>query len=290
LIGFSSSKKYKVNTYRSRFFSSVISFTIVLNFLVFAAKAEDKEPKFKVIAFFSANWDLGHISFAHEANMWFPKIAKQYNFTYDSTNNWSNLNDSFLSTYQVVIFLDNQPPAEQRIAFKKYIENGGGWMGFHVVAFNQNPMDWDWYYNQFLGMGSYKGNTWAPTSAVLRVENKTHPATKNLPETFKASPNEWYSWTVDLREKPNIKILCSIDSSSFPLGTGPKLFEIWHNGYYPVVWTNTNYKMIYFNMGHNVIDYANNNATTSWTFNNDIQNKLIINSLLWLGNTSYRKK
>jgi len=26
--------------------------------------------------------------------------------------------------------------------------------------------------------------------------------------------------------------------ASFPLGTGPKPYEIWHSGYYPVVWTN----------------------------------------------------
>lgn len=31
--------------------------------------------KFKVLAFFSANYDVAHISFAHEANKWFPKMA-----------------------------------------------------------------------------------------------------------------------------------------------------------------------------------------------------------------------
>ena len=108
-----------------------------------------------------------------------------------------------------------------------------------------------------------------------------------MPETFKSSPNEWYRWEHDLRKNPSIKILLSIDSSSYPLGTGPKLNEIWHSGYYPVVWTNTNYKMIYFNMGHNDIDYEhkfdNTNKTLSYTFNNPIQDKLIINALVWLG-------
>jgi hypothetical protein len=68
------------------------------------------------------------------------------------------------------------------------------------------------------------------------------------------------------------------------LGTGPKPHEIWHSGYYPVVWTNKNYKMVYANMGHNDIDYENKtNKELSFQFNNPVQNQLIINCLLWLG-------
>ena len=69
------------------------------------------------------------------------------------------------------------------------------------------------------------------------------------------APSEWYRWEKDLRQNPDIDILLSIDSTSFPLGTGPKQSEIWHSGYYPLVWTNKNYKMLYLNMGHNDIDY-----------------------------------
>ena len=126
-------------------------------------------------------------------------------------------------------------------------------------------------------------HVWAPTSAVLRVEELHHPSTKNLPERFKASPNEWYKWENDLRNNPDIEILISIDTTSFPPGTGPKPHEIWHTGYYPVVWTNTKYKMIYINMGHNIIDYENKtNKELSFTFDNETQNRLVIDALLWL--------
>lgn len=265
---------------------------LFLFWLAYSANAQSSHPKFKVIAFFTGKEDLAHISFVHEANKWFPKMAEKYDFVYDSTNNWNNLNPEFLSNYQVVIFLDTRPDdSTQRIAFQKYMENGGAWMGFHFSAFaltpSEYPMNWDWYHNQFLGSGSYVSNTWRPTSAILRVEDRHHPATKGLPETFKSAPNEWYRWSNDLRKNPDIKILLSIDSSSFPLGTGPKFTEIWHSGYYPVVWTNKNYKMIYFNMGHNDMDYEHKidttNRTLSYTFANEIQDKLIINALLWLG-------
>ncbi|MFC0182131.1 Trehalose utilisation [Pseudarcicella hirudinis] len=269
------------------FFIIYFCFTTVL-------PAQKSPSKFKVIAFYTAKNDQAHISYVHEANRWFPEIAKKYHFTYDSTNNWNNLNAEFLAKYQVVLFLDTRPeePA-QREAFQKYMENGGAWMGFHFAGFaltpSTYPQNWDWYHNQFIGAGSYKGNTWRPTSAILRVEDPKHPAIRHLPATFKSSPNEWYSWTNDLRKNPDIKILLSIDSTSFPLGTGPKLHEIWHSGYYPVVWTNKNYKMLYVNMGHNDIDYEHKtNKELSFQFANETQNKLIIDGLLWLGNRAKR--
>jgi uncharacterized protein len=246
--------------------------------------------KFKVIAFYTERNDAAHISFVHEANKWFPAMGKKYHFSYDSTNNWNNLNAEFLSQYQVVIFLDTRPDSsDQRIAFETYMKNGGAWMGFHFAGFALTPSDfpqnWDWYHNEFLGAGQYKSNTWRPVSAILRVEDRKHPATKHLPPTFKSAPSEWYRWENDLRTNPNIKILLSIDTSSFPLGTGPKPKEIWHSGYYPVVWTNLNYRMIYFNMGHNDIDYENKtNKELSSTFSSEEQNKLVIDALLWLGN------
>ena len=189
--------------------------------------AQKQASLFKVIAFYTERNDLAHISFVHEANRWFPKIAAQYNFVYDSTNDWSKLNIGSLSHYQVVIFLDTRPDKpEQREAFEKYMKHGGGWMGFHFAGFALTPSDfpqnWDWYHNEFLGAGQYVSNTWRPTSAILRVEDSTHPVTKNLPTTFKSSPNEWYRWEKDLRKNPDIDILLSIDSTSFPLGTGPK--------------------------------------------------------------------
>ena len=251
--------------------------------------AQANHSKFSVIAFYTARNDQAHISFVHEANRWFPKIAAENDFTYDSTNNWNNLNEQFLSHYQVVLFLDTRPDSPvQRKAFEKYMKHGGAWMGFHFAGFaltpSAFPQNWDWYHNEFIGAGQYKGNTWRPTSAILRVEDSTHPATKRLPQLFKSSPNEWYSWEKDLRKNPDIKILLSIDSSSFPLGTGPKLYEIWHSGYYPVVWTNKNYKMLYVNMGHNDIDYEHHtNKELSFQFDNEIQNRLIIDALMWLG-------
>ena len=119
---------------------------------------------------------------------------------------------------------------------------------------------------------------------MLRVEDRKQPATKHLNETFTSSPNEWYRWANDLRKNPDIKILVSIDSTSFPLGTGPKQHEIWHNGYYPVVLTNKKYRMVYMNMGHNDMDYeGHTNRQLSSTFSSKMECQLIVDALVWLG-------
>lgn len=258
----------------------------VLGTIVYAQK---DHSIFKVIAFYTGKNDRAHVSNVHESNRWFSETAKKYKFSYDSTNNWDNMNQDFLAKYDIVLFLDTRPDKpEQRAAFEQYMKRGGAFIGFHFAAFaltpSAYPQNWDWYHNELLGSGEYKGNTWRPTSAILRVEDRKHPATKHLPITFKASPNEWYSWKNDLRKNPDIEVLLSIDPTSFPLGTGPKAWEIWHEGDFPVVWTNKKYRMLYINMGHNDIDYeGKTNKELSYTFANPVQNKIVINTLLWMG-------
>jgi uncharacterized protein len=241
-------------------------------------------PKFRVLAFYTGKEDRAHISFVREANVWLPEAAKREGFSYEATTDWSRLKAAELAGVQVVLFLDTRPedPA-QRAAFQAYMEHGGAWMGFHFSAFALTPskyrQDWDWYHNEFLGSGQYVSNTWRPTAAVLRVEAPAHPAVQGLPATFQSAPNEWYRWEKDLRKNPDITILLAIDPASFPLGTGPKPHEIWHEGYYPVVWTNKKYRM-----GHNDIDYeGKTNRDLSQTFANETEARLILGALRWLG-------
>jgi len=270
----------------------IITCILFLSFLFDRANAQHQK-QYHVIAFYTAIHDPAHISFVHEANRWFSSQANKNHFTYDSTNNWNLLDSLTLSHYQLVIFLDTRPDSpKQRRAFEQYMNKGGAWIGFHFSAFaltpSAYPENWSWYHQTFLGAGQYKSNTWRPTSAVLRIEDPKHPIARHLPVTFHSSPNEWYRWENELRNNPDIKILVSIDSSSFPLGTGPKPNEIWHSGYYPVVWTNTKYNMVYFNMGHNDMDYEHKtNKELSQTFSSKEEDQLILNAMNWLESKSH---
>lgn len=262
---------------------------IAFSFICSGSFAQKEPCSFNVLAFYTAKNDPAHISFVKEANTWFVAQGKKRGFCYESTDRWNKLNEVVVEDYQVLIFLDTRPPkGKQRAAFERYMNNGGSWMGFHFAGFalNQSAIeqDWDWYHDEFLGSGQYVGNTWRPTSARLRIQTPEHAVVKGLPEVLVSAPNEWYRWERDLHNNKDIQILLCIDPTSFPLGTGPKPHEIWHEGDYPVVWTNKKYRMIYFNMGHNDMDYeGGTNEALSSTFSSKDQNTLITNALHWLG-------
>ncbi len=240
------------------------------------------QATFNVLAFYNGNWDAAHIDFVKEANQRFPQFAAQNGFTYTSTTDWNRLNNITASQYQVVMFLDGAPTgASQRTGFQRYMENGGGWFGFHVSAYNDaQTAAWPWYYQTFLGTGRFQTNTWGPTAVNLRTENRTHPALVNTGATFRSSVSEWYGWQNDLRNNANIQILAAIDPGSYPVGTDPN--QTWYSGYHPIVWSNKNFKMVYANFGHNAMNYETNTRLSS-TFDSAAQNTFVMDSLKWMG-------
>src|SRR6186997_540705 len=87
---------------------------------------------FNVLAFYTGRNDRAHISFVNEANRWFPATARTQNFHYESTTDWTRLNADALKGVDVVVFLDTRPDdTAERDAFRRYMESGGGWLGFH---------------------------------------------------------------------------------------------------------------------------------------------------------------
>ncbi|MET7289910.1 ThuA domain-containing protein [Streptomyces sp. NPDC005573] len=257
---------------------------VLLSLSAGPAHSAQAAPAFKVLAFYDGTYDAAHISFVHEANSWFPQAASQYGFSYTATNDWSRLNTANLAGYQVVMFLDDYPhTAAQQSAFQTFMNNGGGFFGFHVSAFTTDTGDWPWYHNTFLGTGTFRTNTWGPTAETLTIGDRDHPAAAGLPATITSSVSEWYSWQNDLRQNPAIDILASMAPSTFPVGTDPN--QSWYSGFYPVVWSNRNYRMIYANFGHNAMDYATN-TTLSSTFASTQQNQLLIQGLRWVGGQS----
>jgi hypothetical protein len=258
--------------------------TVAVAVGIAASPAHSAAAAFKVLAFHNTDsGDAAHNDWVKEAVTWFPRTGSQNGFTFESTTNWGRLAGD-LSAYQVVMFLDDAPhSAADRAGFQRYMDNGGSWLGFHVSAFTTNAGEWSWYYNTFLGSGNFATNTWGPTAETLKIENRGHPTTAGLPATIQSSVSEWYSWSRDLRQNPDIDILTSIDAGSFPVGTDPD--QQWRSGFYPISWTNKKYKMVYTNFGHNAMNYSTNTRTSS-TFDSTQQNRWLTQSLLWLGGST----
>jgi hypothetical protein len=243
--------------------------------------AQAAATPFKVLAFYDTDsGDAAHNNYVKEALPWFSQNGSQNGFTFESTTDWGRLAGD-LSSYKVVMFLDDAPQdSAGRTGFQRYMDNGGGWIGFHVSAFTTNANEWSWYYNTFLGSGNFETNTWGPTAETLKIEDRNHPSTAGLPATIQSSVSEWYSWGNDLRQNPNIDILASMDQGTFPVGDDPN--QQWHSGYYPIMWTNKNYKMLYANFGHNAMNYTTNTGLSS-TFASAQQNQWLTQGLRWLG-------
>lgn len=224
-------------------------------------------PRFKVLAFFSTKVEPAHVEFALEAIDFFQELTIGDAFVFDTTSTMTDLNAEKLKLYSVVMMLNDFPHTdEQRQAFRAYMENGGGWFGFHVAVYNDRDTNWPWLLD-FLGGGVYYCNNWPPMPAKLFVDDLYHPVTKSLPQTFFAPANEWYQWKPSPRLRSNIKVLVSLSPENYPFG----LKDTVTDGDLPVVWTNTDYRMLYMNMGHG-----------KRIFDDATQNALIIAGLRWV--------
>ena len=229
------------------------------------------EPAFKVLAFYSTDVESDHVKTANDALAFYRDLAARSNFAFDVTTDWSKLNDNDLKSYQLILWLNDFPKTpQQRAAFEHYMENGGGWIGFHVAGYNDKDTHWPWFVD-FLGGAVFYSNNWPPLPAKLTVDDQINPVTKGLPASFVSPANEWYLWKPSPRLNKDVHVLITLDPSNYPIGVK----DVIPRGDLPVVWLNTKYRMIYMNMGHG--------KDGEKIYSDPIQNKLFANAVLWLG-------
>jgi type 1 glutamine amidotransferase len=227
-----------------------------------------QQPGFRVLAFYSETVERDHVDFAHQAIRFYTDMAARRHFEFVATKNWDDMNATTLGRYQLVVWLDDFPhTSAQRTAFEQYMTHGGGWLGFHIAAYNDEDTHWPWFVD-FLGGTVFYGNNWPPLPAVLRVDDRTHPVTKGLPAQFTSPANEWYIWQPSPRLDKDVKVLVTLSPENYPIG----FKDVLKGGDVPVVWTNTRYRMLYVNMGHG-----------SHIFESETQNRLFEDAIEWLG-------
>lgn len=225
-------------------------------------------PDFKVLAFYSKNVESDHVDFAKKLRSFMNDLSDERNFTFDVTTDWTNLNDTLLRNYQVVMWINDFPHTEaQRKSFAKFMDTGGGWIGFHVAGYNDETTKWPWFVD-FMGGAVFHSNSWPPLPARLIIDDPKHPVTQNVPSTIMAPTNEWYQWKPSPRENKNVKILATLDPINYPIG----MKDILTGGDTPVMWTNTKYNMVYINMGHG-----------DFVMTDQFQNQMVTDALLWVG-------
>jgi type 1 glutamine amidotransferase len=226
-----------------------------------------KAPRFKALIYYTQHAEEAHVQFAEQATTFFKKLNYGDGFVLDITTDFSKYPYEKLKEYNVIIMLNTSPNTKaERDAFEQYVENGGGWVGFHAAAYNDKNTHWPWFV-KFLGGGVFYCNNWPPQPVLVEVDNEEHPVTKNLPASFVAPASEWYQWTPSPRQNKDVEVLLSLSPKNYPLG----IKDVVNFGDFPIVWSNKNYRMIYLNMGHGDEEFIDGT-----------QNLLLVNAFRWV--------
>jgi len=153
-------------------------------------------------------------------------ICGQSGITVDTTRDAAAFTPDNLKRYKVVVFLNTTGDIldnRQQDAFIGYIQSGGGFLGIHAAT--DTEYDWPWY-NKLVG--AYFLSHPAQQEAIIRVADKSNPATTVLPDSWKRT-DEWYNFR-DIN--PDIRILAYLDEGSYKGGeNGTKHPFIWCHEY-----------------------------------------------------------
>ena len=182
--------------------------------------------QFPKILVFSATRGFRHTSIAN-GKIALLKMGSEKNWIVDTTENATVFTEANLKQYGVIVFLNttgNILNDEQQIAFEKYIQAGGGFVGIHSAT--DTEYDWPWYNNL---VGAYFESHPKPQTALYNVVNKNHPAVTFMPDTLRRL-EEIYNFKSFKKE--SVTVLITVDETSYTGGKMPDFHPIaWYHNY-----------------------------------------------------------
>ncbi len=248
---------------KNSFKKSLLLLTFVAVTLIQGTGISGRTPGFRALVLTERGGQ--HEGFVVAALGWLNELSAEKNFEITVINHANDIDENFLSKFNVIIQL-NYPPytwdEKSMAAFVKYIDEGrGGWVGFHHATllgeFDGYSM-WKWF-SDFMGGIRFENYIAATASAVVNVEDRTHPVMKGVSPSFVVDDDEWYTFNRDPR--PNVHVLATVDESTYKPASDIKM------GDHPVVWVNEKKKArnVYFLMGHDGSLIKNKDFTTMVT-------------------------
>ncbi|WP_436759233.1 ThuA domain-containing protein [Streptosporangium sp. V21-05] len=171
--------------------------------------ANAADPAFKVLVF-SKTSGFRHDSIP-EGIAAVQKLGLENNFAVDTTEDSAQFTDANLAQYQAVIFMsttgDPVTTPDQKAAFERYIQNGGGFAGIHAAS--DSGYNWEWYGKL---VGAYFKSHPATQQAKVVTEDLAHPSTSHLPTSW-TRVDEWYDFQANPRT--SVHVLQSMDQKSY---------------------------------------------------------------------------
>ncbi|QDO93077.1 ThuA domain-containing protein [Formosa sediminum] len=149
-------------------------------------------------------------------------LGVDHNFSVTHTEYSEVFNAEDLQRYKLVIFLNTTGDVlnvKQQEHFKKYINNGGSFLGVHAAS--DTEFNWPWYGKL---VGAYFLDHPKACEAKLKVVDASHVSTKHLPSTW-SHFDEWYNFKTI---SPNIHPVLLLDETSYSGGK--------NKDYHPIAW------------------------------------------------------
>lgn len=202
----------------------------------------------------------------------FYEIGHDHNWQITFTEDSTLFTGKELSKYNVVVFLlttgNNLLSDELKLAFQKYIEGGGGFVGVHTAT--DTEYKWPWY-EKLVG-AHFLGHPPVHTGKLI-IENKNHLATQCFGTDTLVWKDEFYSFDRNPRKNSNLNILVSIDEKSYNIDE-----NIWFKnvnivmGDHPLVWCQK------IGLGRS---FQTALGHTPELYDNDMFRKHLIGAVLW---------
>ena len=186
------------------------SILVLLPFIISVFSCEQKQDQ-RILVF--SKTEKFRQSSIPAAKLAILKLGLDNNFKVDTTEDANFFNEASLGKYTAVVFLHttgNVLNEKQELAFKKFIQAGGGYAGIHAAA--DTEYDWEWYGNL---AGAYFQNHPEIQAATLNIIDNAHASTQHLPAKWNRT-DEWYNFK---NLNPDVKIIMTIDESSYTGGT-----------------------------------------------------------------------
>lgn len=169
------------------------------------------------------------------ANAALREIGKQRHWTLFLTEDGAVFNTEQLARFDAVVWNNvsgDVLTVPQRAAFKRYIEQGGAYVGFHGSG-GDPYYDWEWYADSLLG-ARFLSHPMDPEfqEARLKLDDPKDPILRGLPDEWRMT-DEWYSFKSDPRNDGS-HILVTLDESTYSPRNGSMDL---HMGNHPIAWT-----------------------------------------------------
>ena len=186
------------------------------------------------------------------------KLGKENSFKVDTSSNASAMTQENLKQYTMLIFPSTNNDVfdtdAQRLAFRHYIEAGGGFVGIHSVTGTER--NWKWFKNMMGGTFAWHAKF---QKFKVKVIDPTHPSMQGLPKEWEKEDEFYFAKEL----YPGTKTILAMDITSLnATDTVQRNLIIKNAGtfseLYPAAWTNDfdGGHTWFTTLGHHKKDYS----------------------------------